>query len=99
MGRRPPRRDGDEEAARGNGSARLAQDERLARYAHQRSDPAAMDIYRSKARGPGTVTRDRATRAGARDVEVVEGGAARRLSRLQPERKRPHHVLGLLDTP
>ena len=31
----------------------------------------------------------------ARDVEVVEGGAARRLPRLQPERQGPHDLLGL----
>src|ERR1700693_2046253 len=99
MGRRPSRRHGDEEAARGNGLARLAQNERLAWYARQRSDPPAMDIYRSKARGLGTVARNRATRADARDIEVVEGGAARRFSRLQPERQRPHHLLGILDTP
>ena len=34
---------------------------------------------------------------GARDVEVVEGGAAGRLPRLQPEREGPHDLLGLFD--
>ena len=39
---------------------------------------------------------DRAAGAGPGDVEVVEGGAARRLRRLQPERQGPHGGLGLL---
>src|SRR4029077_21222404 len=99
MGRRPSRGHGDEEAARGNGLARLAQDERLAWYARQRSDPPAMDIYGSKTCGLGTLARDRATCAYARHVEMEEGGAPRRFSLLQPERQRPNHLLGLLDTP
>ena len=36
---------------------------------------------------------------GARDVEVVEGGAPRRLPRLQPERQGSHDVLGVLGAP
>ena len=34
-----------------------------------------------------------------RDQQVVEGGAPRRLRRLQPERPRPHRRLGLLGPP
>ena len=45
------------------------------------------------------LARDRAARAGARDVEVVEGGAPRRLPRLQPEREGSHDLLGLLGAP
>ena len=60
---------------------------------------AAVDVHRSETRRAGALARDRATRAEARDVQVVEGGAPRRLPRLQPERKGPHDLLGLLDTP
>jgi DNA ligase D-like protein (predicted polymerase) len=38
----------------------------------------------------------RAARAGARYQQVVEGGAPRRVHRLQPERQGPHGVRGLL---
>ena len=41
--------------------------------------------------GPGR----RAARAGDRDLEVVEGGAPRRLPRLQPERQGPDRRLGV----
>src|SRR6476660_8519521 len=99
MGRRSSRGDRDEESARGDGTARLAQDERLARHAHQRTDTPAMVIYGSQTCCSGFVARDRAARAEARDVEVVEGRATRCLSRLQPEREGPHYLLGLLDTP
>ena len=36
---------------------------------------------------------------GARDQQVVEGGAPRRLPRLQPERQGPHRRVGLLGAP
>ena len=36
---------------------------------------------------------------GSRDVEVVEGRTEGRLPRLQPERERPHDVLGVFDSP
>ena len=70
--------------------------QRLARHARQRAHPAALDLHRGAARGAGAVARDRAARAGAGDVEVVEGGAPRRLPRLQPERQGSHDLLGLL---
>ena len=57
--------------------------------------PAALDLHRGAARGAGVLARDRAARAGARDLEVVEGGAPRRVPRLQPERQGPHDLLGL----
>ena len=56
-------------------------------------------FHRGAARGARAVARDRAARAGARDLEVVEGGAPRRLPRLQPERQGPHHLLGLFGAP
>ena len=37
--------------------------------------------------------------AGARDLEMVEGGAPRRVPRLQPERQGPHDLLGLFGAP
>ena len=83
-------------AARRARAARLAEDERLARHARQRAHRAALDVHRGAARGAGAVARDRAARAHARDVEVVEGGAPRRLPRLQPERQGPHDLLGVL---
>src|SRR5262249_26368694 len=43
----------------------------------------------------GAVTPDRTARARAGDVEMVEGGTARRVPRLQPEREGSHHLLGL----
>ena len=76
-------------------AARLAEDQRLARHARQRAHRAALDVHRGAARGAGAVARDRAARADARDVEVVEGGAPRRLPRLQPERQGSHDLLGL----
>ena len=70
---------------------------RRPRRAHLRADRAALDVHRRPAR------RDRLRpRAGARGCraghhQVVEGGARRAdLRRLQPERPRPHHRLGLL---
>ena len=56
---------------------------------------AALDVHRGAARGAGAVARDRAARAVDRDVEVVEGGAPRRVPRLQPEREGPHDLLGV----
>ena len=56
-------------------------------------------LHRGAARRARVLARDRAARAGARDLEVVEGGAPRRLPRLQPERQGPHHLLGLLGAP
>ena len=47
-------------------------------------------------RGTRVLPRDRAPRTHAGDVQVVEGGAARRLPRLQPECEGPHHLFGVL---
>ena len=96
VGRRAPGRDGGEGAARGARASRLAEDERLARHARQRAHRAALDVHRGAARGAGVLARDRAARADARDLEVVEGGAPRRLPRLQPERQGSHDLLGVL---
>ena len=68
----------------------------LARHPRQRPDRAEVDVPRGPPGGAG----DRAGRgaAGARDrhLEVVEGGAPRRVPRLQPEREGPDRRVRLL---
>ena len=78
--------------------ARLPEDLGLARDPRQRAGRAEVDVHRGPPRGAGAGARGRAAdRAG--DLEVVEGGAPRRLRRLQPERPRPHRRLGLVGAP
>src|SRR5437762_1643759 len=48
---------------------------------------------------PDVGARGGAARAGAGDQQVVEGRAARRLPRLQPERQGPHGGFGLVGAP
>ena len=81
------------------GLTRVAEDQRLARDARQRAPCPALELRRRPPRGAGAVARDRAARADDRHLEVVEGGAPRRLPRLQPERQGPDHLLGLFDPP
>ena len=95
VGRRAPRRHGVEGAARGDGTGRVAEDERVARHAHLGAHRAEVVVHGRAARRAGFLARDRAPRAGDRDVQMVEGGAARRVSGLQPERQGPHDVLGV----
>ena len=99
MGRRAPRRAGSQGVSRRSRSARLAQNQRVARHARQRAHPAALDVHRSAPRRARAVARGRTPRARSRDFEMVEGGAPRRVPRLQPERQRSHHVLGLFGAP
>src|SRR3712207_7445736 len=47
------------------------------------ADRAPLDLHRGPPRGARAGARGRAPGAGARDLEVVEGGAPRRLRRLQ----------------
>ena len=68
---------------------RLAEDVRLARHAHLRAHRAALDVRPGAPRRAGARARGRAPRAGARHQQVVEGRAARRVPRLQPERQGP----------
>ncbi len=75
---------------------RLAQDLGLARDPHQRADRAALDVPAGPARGAGAGAGRGAPGAGDRDLEMVEGGAPRRVPRLQPERQGPHRGLRLL---
>ena len=87
------------EALLGRWPDRLAEDERLARHARERAHRAALDLHRGPARGARALARGRAARARARDLEVVEGGAPRRVPRLQPEREGPHDLLRVLGAP
>jgi len=96
VGGRSPRGAGGPAAARGAGTAGLAQDQRIARAAREREDPAAVVVLRGAPGRAGVLARDRAAHAGAGDLEVVEGGAHRRVPRLQPERQGSHHLLRLL---
>ncbi len=82
--------------ARGGGPHRLAQDVRLAGHPRQRPDRAALDVPAGPPGGARPGPRRGAAGAGDRDVEVVEGGAPRRLPRLQPEREGPDRRLRLL---
>ena len=68
----------------------------LARHPRQRPDRAALGLHRGPPGGAGARPRGRAPGAEERDQQVVEGGAPRRLRRLQPERARPDDRLGLL---
>ena len=99
VGGRAPRDPRGPEHPRRNGPPRVAEDERLARDARHRTDRASLDVHGGAARGARSVARSRAARAGHCDVEVVEGRASRGVSRLQPERKGPHDVRGLLSAP
>ena len=75
---------------------RLAEDLGLARHPRQRPHRAAVDVHRGPPRRAGAGARGRAARARHRHREVVEGGAPRRVPRLQPEREGPDRGLGLL---
>ena len=60
----------------------------------------ALDVRRGAPRRAGARARSRAARAGARHEQVVEGRAARRVPRLQPEREGSHgrgRLLGAAD--
>ena len=75
---------------------RLAEDLRLARHPRLRPHRAALDLRPGAPRRAGAGARGRAARAGAGDQQVVEGGAPRRLPRLQPERQGSHRRRRLL---
>ncbi len=76
---------------------RLSEDLRLARDPRQRPHPARARLHRGAPRRAGARPRGRAARCPElRHEQVVEGGARRRVRRLQPERARPHRRVGLL---
>ena len=78
---------------------RLAQDVGLARAARLLPHRAAVDVHRAAPGRAGAGPRGRAPGARPGDQPMVEGGAARRLRRLQPERQGPHDRLGVLGAP
>ena len=96
VGADPRRRDGLQGGARGGRARRLAEDVGLARDPHQRPDRAALDVPGGPPGGPRPGPGRGATGARPGDPQVVEGGAPRRLPRLQPERQGPDGRLGLL---
>ena len=99
LGRRAPGRAGGARRARRARAARLPEDERLARASTStsasrpsgRSPRCAGRRWRWPARSSGACPTG--------DEQVVEGGAPRRVRRLQPERARPHRGLGVLGAP
>ena len=82
-----------------HGLRRLPEDVGLARHPRQRPGRARAGLHRGPPRRARAGARGRAARAEAGDQQVVEGGAPRRLRRLQPERARPHRRLRLLGPP
>ena len=68
----------------------------LPRDPRQRPDRAALGLHRGAPCGAGPGARGRAPRAEERHQQVVEGGAPRRLRRLQPERPRSDDRVRLL---
>ena len=59
----------------------------------------ALDVRRGAPRRARVIARSRAARTGPGQLEVVEGGASRRVPRLQPEREGPHDLLCLFRAP
>ena len=91
------RRPGRPRGPRGPRAGGLAEDLGLARLPHLRPDRAGSWPYpQVRLRRRDGRPRGRAARAGHGHQPVVEGGAARRLRRLQPERQGPHRRLGVL---
>ena len=99
LGRGAADGDGRERGADRARPARLPEDVRLQGHPHQRPDHAGLGLPRGPPRRAGAGPRGRAARARPGDEQVVEGGAPRRVRRLQPERARPHRRLVLLGPP
>ena len=74
-------------------AARLPEDERARKGIHVNVRIAPrVDVHRGAPGGAGAGARGRAAHAAGHE-QVVEGGAPRRVRRLQPERARPHRGL------
>ena len=99
VGRRAPHRDGRARRARRARAARLPEDVRVQGHPRERPHRAALGLPRGAPRRARAGARGRAPRARPGDEQVVEGGAPRRVRRLQPERARPHGRLLLLRPP
>ena len=95
LGGGPQDRDGRQRGAERARAARLPEGQRLQGHPRQRADRADPRLHRGPPRRAGAGARGRTTRARPRDEQVVEGGAPRRLRRLQPERARSHRRLRL----
>src|SRR2546421_390952 len=78
---------------------RMAQDLRLAWDPCECADRATLELRRGPASRPGAGQRSRAAGPGHRDQRMVEGRAARRVHRLQPERQGPDSGLGVVGAP
>ena len=87
------------ESLDGPGPDGLAQDVRVAGHPHQRAHRAALDVPAGPPRGAGPGPRRRAAGARPGHQPLVEGGAPRRVHRLQPERQGPDGRLGVLGAP
>jgi hypothetical protein len=85
--------------ARGARSGRVAEDLGKARHACVCPDRAALELHTGETSGTRVGTRGRAPYGRACDDRVVEGGATRRLRRLQPECTRPHHRIRIRFAP
>ncbi len=78
---------------------RVAEDLGLARDPRLRADRTPVDVPRGPTRGARARAGGRTARPGPRHQPVVEGGAPRRVPRLQPEREGPNRRLRVLGPP
>src|SRR5262249_50496581 len=77
----------------------LSEDLGLTRDAHLGSTASEVDVLRGPPGGFGVGPGGRKTRPDPCDQQVVEGGATRRVPRLQPKREGPNRRLGILGAP
>ena len=92
----PRRRAGRPGGARGRRASSAGRRRRARAGSTSTSGSSALDLRGGSASCPGPRPRRRGEGADDRDQQVVEGGAPRRLPRLQPEREGPDGGLGLL---
>ncbi len=92
-------RDGREGGCWRTTGSTASQDIRIARRPCIRADRAAVDVPGGPHGGRCARPRGGTARAGPRDEPLVEGGAARRIHRLQPEREGPDDRIGVLGAP
>src|SRR5262249_135783 len=84
------------ESAGGTRTPWVAEDQRVARHARQCAHRTSLDVSAGAPCGGRTFACRGTARACAGNIEVVEGRAARSVPRLQPERKGPNYVFGIL---
>src|SRR5207249_2568583 len=96
LGGRAPCCSRGEIVSRGDGASWLAQDERFEGHARECADRTALDVQSGAPRRACVIARSRAASTGPGQLELVEGGASRRVPRLQSERQGSHEkLLGL----